>query len=144
MVPRASRHSAVATLAGPQSFSASIRGHTVLTDQPERAGGSDAAPTPLELLSVSLSTCIALYVQRHCDELGLPSAGLAVEVNPVWRHDEHRIGRFDVTLHIPDTIEPDAHTAIKEVARTCPVHHTLSSAPDITLRTLSLAMAGAS
>ena len=141
MAPHTSRHSAVATPAGPQAVSASIRGHTVLTDQPERAGGSDAAPTPLEMLSVSLSTCIALYVKRHCDELGLQSAGLAVEVKPVWRQDEHRIGRFDVTLHIPDTIEPDAFAAIEEVARTCPVHHTLSSVPDIALHTASLAAA---
>jgi len=35
-----------------------IRGHQIVVDQPANAGGTDAGPTPLEYLMVSLAGCI--------------------------------------------------------------------------------------
>jgi len=36
----------------------SVHGHKVMVDQPANAGGTDAGPTPLEYLMVSLAGCI--------------------------------------------------------------------------------------
>ena len=131
MIPTpTSRHSILAVSTGGATVSASLRGHTVATDQPLRLGGTDTAPSPLELLSVSLATCIALYVHRYCEAQELDDAEVAVEVKPFWRDD--RIGRFDVLLHLPDTFPAGHRAAIEEVARRCPVHHTLAQAPEIT------------
>lgn len=130
---RGSRHSAVALALGGERIAATVRDHEVLTDQPERAGGSDSAPTPLELLSVSLASCIALYVRRYCAQQGLEGADLAVEVKPFWREDPGRIGRFDVTVHLDDGVPEHHRAAMLEVARKCPVHHTLAHAPELTI-----------
>jgi putative redox protein len=130
-LPKTSRHSIVATPAGGARFTASVRDHSVPTDQPARAGGTDTAPTPLELLSVSLASCIALYVHRYCDNEGLESEGLAVEVKPFWRENPGRIGRFDVVVHIPESLPEEYHADLLEVAEKCPVHHTLTHGPEM-------------
>lgn len=144
MIPRTSKHSVVATSIGGLAFSVSIRDHVVSTDQPSRAGGDDSAPTPLELLSASLASCIALYVHKFCEANSLATSGFGVEVKPLWKEDPGRIARFDVVVHVPDTIPTMYHAAIDEVARTCPVHNTLTEVPEITVELQQLAPVGTS
>jgi putative redox protein len=136
VIPRMSKQSVIATSAGGQAFDVSVRGHTVRTDQPIGGGGADTAPTPLEMLNVSLAGCIALYVQRFCDRRGLDARGLSVEVNPIWRAEPGGIGRFDVLLHLPGTIPETNRHEIELVARACPVHHTLLMSPEISVKTV--------
>jgi putative redox protein len=141
IVNRTSRHSVVATPAGGAKLSTSVRDHTVVTDQPLKGGGTDTAPTPLELLSVALASCIGLYVSRFCEDQSLDAADVAVEVKPFWRED--RIGRFEVLVHIPDSVPAHYHDAIGEVARKCPVHHTLAHAPEMVIELREQPLAGA-
>jgi uncharacterized OsmC-like protein len=133
MYPRTTKHSVVATHAGGEAFAVDVRGHTVRTDQPRSAGGSDSGPTPLELLSVSLASCIALYVHRFCVRNGLHACGLNVEVSPVWRSDPGRIARFDVQLHLPASVPHHLAGELEAVARSCPVHLTFSAPPQISV-----------
>lgn len=145
MIPRTSEHSIVAVPADGLAQTVHVRSHTLTTDQPARAGGDDAGPTPLELIGAGLASCIALYIHKYCVQQGLDDGKLAVEVKPLWRNDPGRIGRFDVILYIPDVIPAEYHEEIDLVARTCPVHHTLTHGPEITLRRISaepLARAG--
>jgi uncharacterized OsmC-like protein len=134
IVPRTSRHSVIATCAGGLAFNASVRNHTVFTDQPIRAGGMDSAPTPLELLSASLATCIALHIRQFCEENSLSADGLAVEVKPIWRDPPGHIARFDVIVHVPDSFPAAYGARIEEVVRLCPVYQTLIHAPEITVQ----------
>jgi uncharacterized OsmC-like protein len=134
MIPRASKHSVVATHAGGEAFDVAVREHVVRTDQPRAAGGDNSGPTPLELTSASLAACVALYVHRFCSRNGIDARGMAVEVNPIWRADPGRIARFDVLLHLPTSIPEHLAEALLEVARECPVHHTLVDDPEIVVR----------
>jgi putative redox protein len=59
-------------------YVATVRGHEVRVDQPLAAGGTDEAPTPVELFVVSLATCVAYYAGRYLERHGLSRAGLAV------------------------------------------------------------------
>ncbi len=129
-----SRHSIVAAPEGGKKFSISLRGHRLLTDQPERAGGTDTAPTPLELLGASLSGCVALYVHKYCEGEGLVADDLAVEVRPFWRENPGRVARYDIIVHLPETIPAEYHAEIERVAQSCPVHHTLTLHPEVTLQ----------
>jgi putative redox protein len=139
---RRSRHAVVARSAGGTVQSAVVREHVVVTDQPVRAGGTDQAPTPLELLSVALANCVMLYVHRFCVAESLDPEGLEVEVTPFWREDPGRIGRFQVTVHLPDTIPEGHRVAIEDVARKCPVHHTFTHMPEVTLQVQTLVPEG--
>ncbi len=53
-----------------------VRGHAIVIDQPAAAGGSDAGPTPLEYLFVSLAGCIGsigriVAMQKQLDVRGM-------------------------------------------------------------------------
>ena len=143
MAPRTPKHSVVATSSGGLAFSVAVREHVVHSDQPVRSGGGDSAPTPLELLSAALASCIALYVHKYCTAHALAATDLAVEVNPLWKEAPGRIARFDVVIHLPVTIPVSHHAAIDEIARTCPVHNTLTHSPEITVALHDRASAGA-
>lgn len=136
MIPRASRNSIVATHAGGEAFDVSVRGHTIRTDQPSTAGGTDSAPTPLELITAGLASCVALYVHRFCVLNGVDANGLAVEVIPLWRAEPGRIARFEVLLHMPASVSSAIREELEAVARSCPVHNTLNEPAEITVRTL--------
>ena len=138
-----SKHSIVASPEGGRIVSIALREHLIRTDQPARTGGTDTAPTPLELLGASLSGCVALYVHKYCEAHALPSDELAVEVRPLWRDDPGRIARFDIIVHLPESVPSEHHGAIEEVAQSCPVHHTLRLAPEINLQLRAAALATA-
>jgi putative redox protein len=121
----------IVTAGGGLRFTAEIRGHRVATDQPVAAGGDDAAATPLELLSASLGTCIALYAHQFCAARGLPHAGLLVEVRAEPARAPYRIGRFGVRVVLPGELPAEYRPALERAVRTCPVHNTLSDPPAI-------------
>ena len=137
MIPRASKNSVVATHAGGEAFEVAVRGHIVRTDQPSNAAGRDSAPTPLELTAASLAACVALYVHRFCSKNGIDARGLAVEVGTLWRTDPGRIARFDVLLHLPASVPEHLGEALMDVAKTCPVHHTLAAGPEINVAAMA-------
>src|SRR5262245_47234546 len=85
-------------------FSADIRSHRLILDQPRYAGGEDAGPTPLELLGASLGSCIALYVYRFLTARNLSVAGLRVEVTPHQVASPNRIAQFDTRIILSDEI----------------------------------------
>lgn len=126
---------------GGMRYVAEIRGHRVVTDQPAHGGGADAAAMPLELLGAALSTCIALYVDQFLKARALPAEGLRVELVASMSADRpRRIGRYDVTVHLPEGVPSSVHEMIERVAVSCPAHATLSHSPQIEV---SLEPAGA-
>jgi uncharacterized OsmC-like protein len=112
---------------GGLKFAAQIRSHRIVVDQPVRGGGADSAPMPLELLSASLGTCVALYVQQFCSTRGLPYAGLRVEVEPAGASNPSRIGQFTVRVILPEPLPAHFAAMVERVARSCPAHNTLTS-----------------
>jgi uncharacterized OsmC-like protein len=77
---------------------------------------------------------VALYVHKYCQSAGLDTEELAVEVRPFWRENPGRVARYDIVVHLPDSIPAEHHAEIERVAQSCPVHHTLSLTPEITLQ----------
>lgn len=106
-------------------FAAQVRSHRVLVDQPRSAGGEDSAPMPVELLGVSLGTCIALYAQQFCHARGLPYQGMRVEVEQHGARNPNRLREFVVRVILPEKL-PAAYAELMErVVRSCPAHNTL-------------------
>jgi uncharacterized OsmC-like protein len=98
----------------------------VITDQSQRAGGEDAAPSPTELISAALASCIALYVHQFCVSRGLRHEGMRIEVMPFNATSPNRIAQLDVTVHLPQELSPHVREMLERVVRSCPVHNTLA------------------
>jgi putative redox protein len=128
------RPPAIASSLGGARIGIAVRGHQILTDQPASGGGEDSAPTPIELLGAALAGCIVLYVNRFCAARDLPADDVQVLVHPFWAQNPGRIERFEVELRLPPSIPEKLYPLLERVALTCPVHHTLTQAPGITVR----------
>jgi putative redox protein len=126
---------------GGVRFTAQVRGHRVVVDQLERSGGGDTGPTPIELLGVSLGTCVSLYVQQFCEARGLSSAGLRVEVVQHGAQNPNRIGEFAVRVELPDGIPTPYLPMLERVARSCPAHNTLAHGAEIRVEIAAAAVA---
>lgn len=106
-------------------FAVQIRSHRLITDQSLRAGGEDSAPSPLELISAALGSCVALYVHQFCESRRLPHDGLRVEVLPHHAASPSRIDSLQVAVRLPSPLPPHAMEMLERVVRSCPAHNTL-------------------
>ncbi len=112
-------------LAGTLRHEVDVNGrHTILTDEPERLGGTDAGPAPHELLAAMVASCVstmvALYSRRH----GWPVEGLRVDVD--YDADE-KPRRVSVRLTLPDGLSAEQVARLRRVAETCPVRRSFEA-----------------
>jgi putative redox protein len=117
---------------GGESYAAVARGHALVTDQPQAAGGADTAMTPTELLVASLSSCVAFYAGRYLARHGLNRDGLRVIATFTTAADRPaRVDTVRLRIAIPGGIPPHRGKALLAVASHCTVHNTLRQAPDV-------------
>jgi uncharacterized OsmC-like protein len=84
---------------------------------------------PMQMLAASLALCTASVIQSYATTASLDVDRLAIEVQWDFTEDPHRVGRFNLTLHLPDTVPAARHRAIIRAADTCTIHQTLSHSP---------------
>jgi len=121
----------VVTHDGGLRFAAQVRSHRVIVDQPRNGGGMDSAPMPVEMLGVSLGTCIALYVQQFCQTRGLSTEGMRVEVEQIGARNPNRVSAFDVRVVLGEPLPPAYAEMIERVVRSCPAHNTLEHGAEV-------------
>ena len=107
-------------------FAIRIRSHEILVDQTVNGGGTDSAPTPLELLGASLASCIAYYVHQFLHVRGLPADGIVVAVSHHSASNPSRIECFEVKVTLPAEIPMHFRPLLQRVLDSCPAHNTLA------------------
>lgn len=98
--------------------------HTIVTDEPERLGGTDTGPAPHELMAAMLAACastmIVLYAQQRDWHLG----DVQVEV----RYDADVTPRqVEMAVHLPDGLTDEQVERLGRVARSCPARRALEA-----------------
>lgn len=98
--------------------------HKIITDEPERIGGTDLGPAPHELLAATLASCIAtmiaMYAQNRSWDLDETSVEVDYDPDSVPRH-------FTIDIHLPTDTTPDRQRRLERVAETCPVRRALEA-----------------
>jgi putative redox protein len=112
-------------------------GHELLADEPERFGGTDTGPNPIELFLASLGSCKAITLRHYADRKQWPLTDAKV----VATHrrvsareldgDDAEAGKVDL-IECEVTIEGDALTdeqrqRLLEIAERCPVQRMIST-----------------
>ncbi|MGP0103098.1 MAG: OsmC family protein [Solirubrobacteraceae bacterium] len=98
--------------------------HTIVTDEPERLGGTDSGPAPHELLAATLASCIATMIAMYAQNRGWELGETSVEVD----YDPDSVPRrFAVDIHLPDGLTTDQRRRLERVAETCPVRRALEA-----------------
>lgn len=111
-------------------FSAKVRNHEIISDQPSPTG-EDSGPTPPELFISSLATCIGVYVVDYCKRAGLPYEGLTMDAGWEKATNPGRIGRIEIKVNLPGKVSEEREKAILRVAEHCTVHNTITIKPEI-------------
>lgn len=124
----------VITHEGGLKFAAQVRQHRILVDQPQRSGGEDAGPSPIEMLGVSLGTCVAFYVEEFCRSRALKYEGMRVEVVQHGATNPSRVAEFVVKVILPMELPEAYATMLERVARSCPAHNTLAHGATVTVQ----------
>jgi putative redox protein len=98
--------------------------HVIVTDEPERLGGTDQGPAPHELLAATLASCIAttlaMYARNRGWELGETTVDVDYDPDSVPR-------RFEIDVRLPDDLTAEQRLRLERVARTCPVRRALET-----------------
>ncbi len=119
--------------AGGDAYAITVRGHTMLVDQPETDGGKDAAATPTELLVGSLASCVAFYAGRYLLRHGLDRSELEVTAEFTMASDRPaRVGDVQLWISAPG-VPPGRRDVLLAVASHCTVHNTLRQQPGISI-----------
>jgi len=114
-------------------FEIAVRDHLVYVDQPEEAGGSDAAPTPVELFVASLASCVAHYVRKYLVRHSLPTKGMTVDAAFTMAERPARVGEINVSIDLPEGLPDERKAALLAVASHCTVHNTLEDRPEVNI-----------
>jgi putative redox protein len=101
-----------------------VRSHDVTVDEPATAGGTDAGPSPQELLAASLASCTAVTMEMYAQRKGwdLGDVEVACDYTPAERGCPTR---FRLTLRFPDDLADERVERLRVIAAKCPVHRTL-------------------
>jgi uncharacterized OsmC-like protein len=112
-----------------------VRGHLLTVDQPLADGGTDTAPTPIELFVSSLASCVAFHAGRFLDRHGLSRRGLRVTTSFTMATDRPaRVASMTVSVSAP-TLPQERRAAFLAVVNRCTVHNTLHQIPAIDIST---------
>jgi putative redox protein len=98
--------------------------HMMVTDEPERLGGTDQGPAPHELLAAMLASCVATMISMYAQNRGWDIGEIAVDVD----YDSESVPRqVTVAVHLPDDLTPDQQRRLERVAETCPARRALEA-----------------
>ena len=142
MLPNGPGAPTVVTHVDGVRFAIQVRSHEILVDQTLRGGGSDSAPTPIELLGAALGSCIAYYVRQFLKTREMPTEGLRVEVVQHKGSNPSRVEQFITRVILPEGIEDHYIPIIERVIETCPAHNTLKMGAQIDVSIAEPALQG--
>jgi putative redox protein len=98
--------------------------HRLITDEPEKLGGTDSGPAPHELVPAALAACIAVTMRRYARTKGWEVGDLSVDVV----YDNTSTPRhFDVTINLPPDLAPKQVRRLLRVAEACPVRRSIEA-----------------
>lgn len=119
------------TFPGGARVNARSNGFEIATDQPEKNGGENCAPSPFDLFLMSLGTCAGFFALRFCQQRDLPTAGMKLTLDNQRDPDTKRLDSVSITLHLPDGFPEKYRGAILRATDQCAVKKALLDPPEI-------------
>ncbi|MCX5849432.1 MAG: OsmC family protein [Deltaproteobacteria bacterium] len=119
------------TFDGNKKVSAHFREFTVHTDQPEKGGGENTAPSPFEIFLASIGTCAGFYVASFCQSRSIPTGNISI-IQTIFRNDTtHMVEKITLDIVLPPDFPEKYKAAVIKAADTCSVKKHLLAPPEI-------------
>lgn len=109
-------------------------GTVIETDAPTDNRGKGERFSPTDTLCVALATCAVTTMALKANDMGIDLAGTSIAVTKHMLSEPRRIGRIDVILTFPETLqlEDKDRIILQRVGDNCPVVKSLH--PDLDVR----------
>jgi putative redox protein len=114
--------------------SISIRNHSLIADETMDGGGTDAGPTPPEMLLGALGACMVItsqmYARRknwplHEVKITLEQERFQKENYPAYLGDSGFVTEIRYEIEFVGPLSEEQKARLLEIANRCPVHRTL-------------------
>ncbi|MBC7536560.1 MAG: OsmC family protein [Ferruginibacter sp.] len=100
------------------------------TDAPTDNRGKGERFSPTDTLCVSLATCMITTMGIRAIDLNIDLSGTKLDINKHMLSDPRRIGKIDITLHLPSLqLEEKDKMLLQKIGDNCPVMKSLH--PDL-------------
>ena len=102
-------------------------GTVIETDAPTDNRGKGERFSPTDALCVALATCVVTTMALKANDMNIDLAGTSIAVTKHMLSDPRRIGKIEVTLTFPETLqlEEKNRTILQRVGDNCPVAKSL-------------------
>ena len=110
--------------------------HTFHADEPEQDGGTDTAPTPMQMLLGALGSCMAITARMYAERKGWPLQEVEVALDiERFRGSEYAgyAGDANFVHEVRDQIifrgplSDEQRERLLEIAGRCPVHRAIEN-----------------
>lgn len=109
-------------------------GHALVSDEPRAVGGTDAGPSPYDLVVAGLGACTGMTLRMYADHKKWPLKEVTVRLRHTKMHAsdcqdcdeaETKIDHISREIRLDGPLDEDQRARLIEIAGRCPVHRTL-------------------
>lgn len=115
---------------GKVKVEAKIGDFIVETDQPEKSGGDNSAPSPFALFGCSIATCAGYFALKFCNTRKLDTTGMRLTMKYAWDKDAKRYPKMTIELQLPDGFPEKYRGAIIKAMDQCAVKKHILEPPE--------------
>ncbi len=111
-----------------------LRHHTIFADEPLQDGGTDTAPTPMEMLAGALGACMVVTAELYARRKKWPLTEVTVSVSlerfkkedyPAYTGEVGYVNEVRYEINFGALLTEEQKVRLLEIAKKCPVHRTL-------------------
>ena len=118
------------TFPGNLKVEAAVGDFSVVTDQPEKSGGDNSAPSPTEYFLVSIATCSAYFALKFCRTRNIDYSDMRLKMGYEWDGDQKRYPILSIALTLPEGFPEKYRAAIIKAMDQCVVKQHLHNPPE--------------
>lgn len=122
-------------LAEKQQVIVNYKGFEILTDQPVKAGGDNAAPSPFDFFLISIGACAGWYVKSFCQQRRLSEEGIKVTMKTHRNPEKRMIDNIEIDIKLPHDFPDKYRDAVIKAAGACTVKKHIADAPEFSIVT---------
>lgn len=101
------------------------------TDAPTDNRGKGERFSPTDTLCVALATCMITTMGIRASDMKIDLSGTKLDVTKHMLSDPRRVGKIEVTLHLPDVPDEKDRLLFEKIGNTCPVMRSIH--PDLVM-----------